>query len=324
MVPRHRYNPSSTSVTASRLFFLFARPLSSIIRSPQSPRTRSLLAAYAFAVSLHTVAFGSFRCYIAFPHTAAFGTVHLFFFRSLLTHPFADFSHTIACGSFRLFGSLAYPFAGFSQTTAYGSFRLFAVLHTVAFGSTCLFAIFLHKVAFGSVCSAVLPCSHSWQLPLCAALPHTITLRQHSLFVTILHTAAQTALALHSPLTHGRSRERLLFAILAYTVALAALTICSLPEHGCFCSTRSSTFLQSSCIQSLVAAFASAAFSQTASWHCSQSHTRFLLAAFVFRSLLVHGCFSSIHSPPAFLQSSCTRLLVAAFAFATFSHTAAL
>ena len=64
----------------------------------QSPCTWSLLAVFAV---------------IAFPHTAAFGTVRLFF-RSLLAHPFADFSHTIACGSFRLFGSLAHPFAGFS------------------------------------------------------------------------------------------------------------------------------------------------------------------------------------------------------------------
>ena len=150
------------------------------------------------------------------------------------------------------------------------------------------FAAFLHKVAFGSVCSAVLPYSHSWQLSLCAALPHMITLRQHSLFVTIPHTAAQTALALHSPLTHGRSRQRLLFAILTHTVSLAALTFCSLPEHGCFSSTRSSpTLLQSSCIQSLVAAFAFAAFLQTASWQYSPSspRTQLPLAAFAVHSL---------------------------------------
>ena len=206
--------------------FLFARPLLNSIRFPRSPRTRPLLAAYAFAV-LYTVAFGNFRCYIAFPHTAAFGTVRLFF-RSLLAHSFADFSHTIACGSFRLFGSLAHPSAGFSQTIAYGSFRLFAVLHTVAFGSTCLFAVFLHKVAFDSVCSAVLPYSRSWQLALRSSPAHD-------------HSSAALALR-HHP-AHGRpdsSRS----SQSSYTRSLSATFALRNPRaHGRFGSTH---FLQSS------------------------------------------------------------------------------
>ena len=118
--------------------------------------------AGCFAVSSHMVAFGSIRFCSLLAHGHFWRRSPLYSipthgrfwqrppppFCSHLVHPFAGFSHTITCGSFRLLQSsraplrrplihdrlwqlspfhnlCVHPFAGFSHTTACGSFRLF-------------------------------------------------------------------------------------------------------------------------------------------------------------------------------------------------------
>ena len=107
--------------------------------------------------------------FAVFLHRAASGSICLL--RSLLVHHFACLSHTIACGSFRLFSLLAHPFACFSHTIASGSFCLFADFshtpsqapHMIAHGRFRLFAVFLHMVTFGSF--SLLQTSHTrWLL----------------------------------------------------------------------------------------------------------------------------------------------------------------
>ena len=102
--------------------------------------------------------------------------------------------------------------------------------------------------------------------------------------------------------------SRLFPAILpVHTVACGNLRFCNLLAHS-----------------RPLAVFAFVIASHTValrSFHFSQSSYTWLpLAAFTLHCLPVQGCFSSTRSSPAFFQSSCTQLLMATFAFATFLH----
>ena len=273
MAPRYRYNSSSTSVTASRLFCSFLTH-GSFWRHTllQSPCTRSLLA---FALIQHSRT----RPLLAVPPP----------FRSLLAHPFAGFSHTIACGSFRLFTvfsrtpsqashtrslvaafafsqSRVHPFAGFSHTTACGSFRLFTV-----FSRTPLQAP--HKIT----------CGRSRLFTGFSRTPSQAS-RKRSLVAAFAFTQSSRA-PLRRLLTHDRFWQLSPFySLLAYPFAgFSHMIAC-----GSFrLSTVSSrTPSQASYTRSLVRAFVFAVFLHTVAFGSFRfwqpSRTRSLLAAVVF------------------------------------------
>ena len=129
--------PPASSVTASSLV---PRPLLSTVRFSQSFRTAAS-AAFAFAVSFHTVTFCSARPYIPFPHTAALSSARLPAhgcpsqlspFRSLLAHDFRRIRSPLpAFASFTVFRTRRSPLSQPSHT----AFRTRSLSATIAFRS---------------------------------------------------------------------------------------------------------------------------------------------------------------------------------------------
>ena len=251
-----RATPSASSVTASRLFpsSWFPRPQVGH-HSLFSFRTQPLFAAFAFAISFHTVIFSSTRPYILFPHTATLSSVHLS--QSPVTRlPVAALafsqsfgtrlsSHTVAFAGVRLFHSLSH-----TALASFAAFRTRSLLVAIAFRSLLVRGCLWQLLSHGRFCR---------RSPLSQSFAHG-RLRQHSPF--------------RSPLAYGSIRPTRLL--------LAAFTLLA---HGRFCASRGSFRLSA-----VFPAFTSAVFSQSAALRqLSSLHIASCCQLTPFRNLLKQG-----------------------------------
>ena len=237
MVPPRRYDSSSTLVTASRLF---SRPLLSSIHFLQSPRTRPLPAAHAFAAPSHTVTFGSVhssrtRLLLRFSRQLSpFRNLSSIPFRRLPTlgHLSAALAHgrlssVFAFSQFSRTGSLvaaiALPFSALSRFGgAFHShftipFPSHTVPHAFAFLQPSTF-VFTHGRLFPAFASGGLPArGYLWQLlsfPSLLARGHFLLAVDFSIFSHTVPCGSLRLLASHTwplwaafafrgPFTHG-------------------------------------------------------------------------------------------------------------------------
>ena len=215
----------------------------------------------------------------------------------------------------------AYAFAISLHTVAFGSVRSYiAFPHTAAFG---IFVVFSHSPLQASRTRSLVtafPFSQSSRTPLRRILAHD-RLWQLSPFHSLLahgrfwqHLPFRSLLAQgcfwqrpllpspRSPPAHSRSWQLSLCAAFPHDRSSVALALRRRPAHGRLDSSRSS---QSSYTRSLSTAFA---------LRNPPAHGRFWQHS-LFAVFPRTGASAAFAFSPAFLQSPCTQLLVAAFAF---------